>query len=121
MGKEEEKIFTWKAGIGSLVVSLAVTGIGIVGISLALNLLRFDSQVLRILCLVLEAAAVFAGARYLGRRTGSRRFLWGLGFGMLYFLIVFLLGRSFSGNWNPEGRMILLLCAGSGMLGGMLS
>ena len=51
----------------------------------------------------------------------SRRFLWGLLLGLIYFLVLFLAGRILSGSWNPEAMLPLALCAAGGMLGGMFS
>ena len=59
-----------------------------------------------------------------GKREGSRKFLWGLLMGGLYFLILIVVSlivnqgmQEVSGNFFT----VLVLCCGSGMLGGMIS
>ncbi len=122
---EEAKSSRQKSGAGkwlyALAVSLIVTFLGVLAISFAMSRLRFGSDVLKALCLVLEAVSAFAGAMMLGKWMASRRFLWGLMLGIIYFLILFLAGRILSGSWNPEAMLPLASCAGGGMLGGMFS
>lgn len=59
-----------------------------------------------------------------GKKEGTRKFLWGLLMGCLYFLVLTLVSlivnRSISG-FSASFFTVLALCAGSGMLGGMLS
>ena len=54
----------------------------------------------------------------------NRKFIWGLGMGFLYFLLLFGISfgvyRSFDGN-AVSVLSTFLLCAGGGMLGGMLA
>lgn len=59
-----------------------------------------------------------------GKREGAKKFLWGLLMGFLYFLvltIVSLLVNKSPAIPSPGFFTVLVLCAGSGMLGGMLS
>ena len=109
------------AWLYGLILSMIVTFAGILAVSFAMSQLRFGSDTLGLLCILLEAAAAFAGAVFLGKHMASRRFLWGLLFGVIYFLILLLAGRILSGGWNPEALLRLAFCAGGGMLGGMLS
>ena len=92
---------------------------------LALMLYRFGlSEKIVSVCIVAIYIIVTFFAGFLtGKREGSRKYLWGLLLGSLYFiglLIVSLIvnhGMSASGNFFT----VLILCAGSGMLGGMVS
>ena len=59
-----------------------------------------------------------------GKREGSKKFLWGLMMGCLYFIILTLVSLIVNhgmGELSPGFFTTLVLCAGSGMLGGMLS
>lgn len=73
--------------------------------------------------LIYIAASFFAGF-VTGKKMGSRKFLWGLLMGMLYFsvltIVSLIINRSID---DIAGNFItaLGLCAGGGMLGGMLS
>lgn len=59
-----------------------------------------------------------------GKREGTRKFLWGLMMGCLYFLVLTLVSlivnHSISGI-SASFFTVLALCTASGMLGGMLS
>ncbi len=66
----------------------------------------------------------FLGGFLAGKLTKEKRFLWGLAVGVAYAVILFLL--SFVIGQAAEMQMghiawAALLCAGSGMLGGMVS
>ena len=97
--RQESRAGKW---LYALTVSLMVTFLGVLAISFTMSRLHFGSDVLRGLCLTLEAVSAFAGAMLLGKRMMSRRFLWGLLLGLIYFLVLFLAGRILSGSWNPE-------------------
>ena len=59
-----------------------------------------------------------------GKREGSRKFLWGLLAGSIYFIILLILSRIMKspGDLSTMHTLtVLALCAGGGMLGGMLS
>ena len=60
----------------------------------------------------------------IGKLTGVKKFLWGLLTGLIYFILLLLitLGVYHTLQSNPaELATTLLLCAGGGMLGGMIS
>ncbi len=93
---------------------------------LALMLYRFglSEKVVSICIIVIYIAVTFLAGVIAGKRAGERRFLWGLAMGCLYFLI--LTAVSFIVNRRVDGDIgnlvtVFLLCAGSGMLGGMIS
>lgn len=59
-----------------------------------------------------------------GRRIGNRKFLWGLMIGGAYFLLLAVVSLCVNHSVSAAAGdflTTLLLCAGSGMLGGMLS
>ena len=92
---------------------------------LALMLYRFGlSEKIVSVCIVTIYIIVTFFAGFLtGKREGSRKYLWGLLLGSLYFIVLLIVslivnhGMSASGNFFT----VLILCAGSGMLGGMVS
>lgn len=73
--------------------------------------------------------AVYIGAAFLagflaGKKIKSRRFLWGLVVGCAYFLVLVLISLAVNGTPKELADSFLttfILCAGGGMLGGMLS
>ena len=66
----------------------------------------------------------FLGGFLIGKRTKSKKFLWGCLMGALYFAILFavslLLYKGLSGDWMHLVTT-LILCVASGTAGGMLS
>ncbi|MCM1135250.1 MAG: TIGR04086 family membrane protein [Clostridium sp.] len=93
---------------------------------LALMLYRFDlSEKTVSVCIIgIYIVVTFLSGFLAGKREGSRKFLWGLLMGALYFLILIVISlvvnqgmSEMSGNFFT----VLILCCGSGMLGGMLS
>ena len=93
---------------------------------LALLLYRFDltEKVVSVCIIGIYILVTFLAGFLAGKREGNRKFLWGLLLGGLYFLI--LIGISLivnHGMGDVAGNFftVLILCCGSGMLGGMLS
>lgn len=93
---------------------------------LALMLYRFglSEKVVSICIIAIYIIVTFLAGFLAGKREGNRKFLWGLLMGALYFIILILVSlivnhgiNAVSGNFFT----VLLLCCGSGMLGGMVS
>lgn len=74
--------------------------------------------------LVTYAVSCFLGGLYCGRRAEQKKFVWGMLLGVLYFLLLFLI--SGMGDRTVQSGLVqsltaLAICAGGGMLGGMLA
>lgn len=70
------------------------------------------------------AVATFAGGFIAGRLKGRRKFVWGMLSGILYFILLVLISLGLYRTLQadvPELITTFLLCAGGGMLGGMIS
>ena len=70
-----------------------------------------------------EKVVTFAGF-VTGRKMGSRKFFWGAVEGAAYFLVLVLISLVAGQEGFRSGNSFvttLILCAGGGMLGGMLS
>ena len=68
--------------------------------------------------------STFAGGFVIGKLTGVKKFLWGLLAGILYFVLLLLISLGVYHSVQGELMNLLttfLLCAGGGMLGGMVS
>lgn len=60
----------------------------------------------------------------MGKLVGERKFLWGFMLGTMYFLVLFGISLAVDQNLNRNGMNLvttMVLCAGGGMLGGMVS
>lgn len=93
---------------------------------LALLLYRFSLQekIVNIGIIVIYIAVTFLAGLLAGKRAGSRKFLWGLCMGTLYFAVLALVSLAVNRSIADVATnfvTVFCLCAGSGMLGGMLS
>lgn len=93
---------------------------------LALMLYRFSltEKIVSLSITIIYILVTFLAGFLAGKKEGSKKFLWGLLMGCLYFLI--LTAVSFAVNHGAVNLSssfftVLILCSGSGMLGGMLS
>ncbi|MBD5548165.1 MAG: TIGR04086 family membrane protein [Lachnospiraceae bacterium] len=93
---------------------------------LSLMLYRFglSEKIVSICIIAIYIIVTFFAGFLAGKREGSRKFLWGLLMGGLYFIILIIVSlivnhgmKDISGSFFT----ILMLCCGSGMLGGMIS
>lgn len=120
MGKGTQVIQIMKA----LLASYIVTGILLFILTLLLYKFQWDEQMVTAGIIAIYVISTFAGGFILGKLKGTRKFLWGLFIGILYFLLLFLISfgvyRSFDGN-GTNVLTTLLLCMGGGMLGGMIA
>ena len=67
-------------------------------------------------------SSLIAGFLY-AKGAGGRRFLWGMGAGVSYFLIICVLSVAMEPDYTPLSNSTittLFICLGSGMLGGMI-
>lgn len=93
---------------------------------LALMLYRFGLQekVVNIAIVLVYIAVTFLAGLIAGKRMGNRRFIWGLLMGVLYFAVLALVSLVVNRSLQDVASnfvTVFLLCAGSGMLGGMVS
>ncbi len=110
--------------IKALLASYIVTGILLFVLTFLLYKFDWDEQKVTAGIIVIYVLSTFVGGFILGKLKRVRKFLWGLIMGVLYFVLLFLISfgvyRSFDGN-GTNVITTLLLCAGGGMLGGMLA
>lgn len=107
-----------------LAFSYIITAVFLLILSMLLYKFRLSETIINIGIVVIYIAATFLTGFLAGKKTGTKKYLWGLFLGAGYFLILTLISliinhgiSDFSGNFLST----LFLCVGSGMLGGMLS
>ena len=124
MGKKEiytEKvIFIIKCMLGAYILTAGLL------LLLAFMLYRFglSEKVVSICIIVVYIIVTFLAGLLAGKREGRKKFLWGLMMGVLYFGILVAVSLVVNrGLEDVAGNMmtVFFLCAGSGMLGGMVS
>ena len=68
--------------------------------------------------------ATLVGGIIIGKLARVRRFVWGLGLGIGYFALLLLITLGVYHTLNGNGANLIttfILCAGGGMVGGMIS
>ncbi|QHQ61194.1 TIGR04086 family membrane protein [Anaerocolumna sedimenticola] len=107
-----------------LLISYMVTGILL--LLLAFFMLKADLSggILNGGILLTYVLSSFAGGFLLGKSADQKRFLWGLGMGALYFIMLVLISiltNSVMGMEASRVITVMVICLFSGMLGGMIS
>ena len=122
------KKLTFSSRITFVLKSLLLSYLLTAGLLLLLSLLLYrfslSERVVSISITGIYIAVTFLAGFIAGKREGSRKFLWGLMMGALYFLILTLVSLGVNRavpSLSVSFLTVLALCTGSGMLGGMLS
>lgn len=107
-----------------LVFAYIMTGILLMLLAFLLYRLQLKEGIVSIGIILIYIAASFFSGFVTGKKMGSRKFLWGLLMGVLYFTVLSVVSLAVSRQVDDiAGSFVTALgiCAGSGMLGGMLS
>lgn len=108
----------------SLLFSYILTAAFLALLSFFLYKLGLGEKAVSAAIIVIYVAATFFAGFLAGKKLGSRKFLWGLLEGSAYFLILALISLVLGKEGITVGKTFFTtfaLCAGGGMLGGMLS
>ena len=108
----------------ALLCAYIVTGILLLALTLLLYKVGLSEENVNAGILLIYAVSTFSGGFVIGKLTGARKFLWGLLTGSVYFalLVLISLGIYHTLQGAPtETAAAFVLCAGGGMLGGMIS
>lgn len=128
MGEDMLKKLNLSARITFILKCLLISYLLTTGLLLllALMLYKFElSEKIVSICIIgIYILVTFLAGFLAGKREGSRKFLWGLLMGALYFAILAVVSIVTSqgiGEISGNFVTVLILCCGSGMLGGMIS
>lgn len=107
-----------------LICSYIITGLLLLFLALLLYKFDFDDGKVTIGITLIYIIASFIGGFILGKLKREKKFLWGALCGAAYFIILTLI--SLLVNRGLEGGVsgfttVLVMCIGSGCIGGMLS
>lgn len=108
----------------ALLVSYLVTGLLLLLIAGLLYRFRLDEGKVQIGIILTYILSCFTGGFLAGKMMKSRRFLWGVFLGLLYFVIMMLVSLAVNRELQSSTSGFVtafVLCMGGGMLGGMLS
>lgn len=107
-----------------LVLSYVLTACLLLLLAFILYKFRIPESIVNIAVIVIYIGVTFAAGFIAGKYYKVKKFLWGLVLGSVYFLILVLVSLIGGVSDTVIGSGVVttwILCAGGGMLGGMLS
>lgn len=119
-GRDSKVMWVLKA----LLAAYVVTGILLLILTMLLYKLELNEKIVSAAIVAVYLVSTLMGGIFIGKMARVKRYLWGMGLGVLYFglLILITLGVYRDLNTDAVNLMTtLVLCAGGGMAGGMLS
>ena len=108
----------------SLLVYYVITGILLLLLAVALFKFELNEKAVSAAIVAIYIMATLLGGIVIGKFARVRRYLWGLGLGIGYFALLLLITLGVYRTLNGDAVNLvttLILCAGGGMAGGMLS
>ena len=108
----------------ALLVSYLVTVVLLMILTLLMYKFEFGEKVISTGIIAIYVLSTLTGGILIGKMSGRRRFLWGIGLGVLYFLLLLLITFGIYRTVNVDMTGFVstwILCIGGGMIGGMIS
>lgn len=123
MGKKEKKESKGIWLLKALLAGYVVTGVLLMILALLLYKIDLDEQKVTMGIIATYVISTFTGGFIMGKLVEEQRFVWGLILGVIYFLLLFAVSFAVNHQLQSNGTNLittLLLCAGGGMLGGVV-
>lgn len=108
----------------ALLVSYIVSAFLLMGLTMLLYKLELNESIVSAGIIAIYFTSTFLGGIVIGKLVRVRRFLWGLLLGILYFALLLLITLGVYRTLHGDSMNLmttLILCAGGGMAGGMIS
>ena len=108
----------------ALLASYIVTGILLLLLTMALYKMELNEKMVSAAIVAIYVMATLIGGILIGKMAKVKRFIWGLGLGIAYFALLLLITLGVYHTLNGDGANLVttfILCAGCGMVGGMIS
>lgn len=108
----------------ALLCAYVITGILLLLLTLLLYKFNLDEGKVTGGIIVIYVMSTFVGGLVAGKLFKVKKFVWGLTIGILYFALLMIISLGVYRSMQGSGASVLttfLLCAGGGMLGGMVS
>jgi len=121
-GRRLEHKIIWV--LKALVCSYVVTGTLLLLLTFLLYKWNLDEGKVTAGIIVIYVASTLIGGVIIGKLAATRKFVWGLTIGILYFALLLIISLAIYRTLQGNGNHILttfILCALGGMLGGMVS
>lgn len=106
-----------------LIASYLITGVLLMVVAALLYKFSLSENVVEISVIAIYCIASLLAGLFFSKGAASRRFLWGMVAGAVYFLIICAVSMIIEQEFtllSNSSITTLLICLGSGMLGGML-
>ena len=108
----------------SLLASYIATMIMLMILTLFVYKLEIGERVVSAGIVSIYILSTMVGGLFIGKMAQTRRFIWGIGLGMVYFLLLLLITLGVYRTVNTDVPNLIttwILCVGGGMIGGMIS
>ena len=115
------KVIWW---IKSLLASYIVTGILLLVLTFFMYKFELNEKIVSAAIVGIYVVSTLIGGVIIGKLTKSKQYLWGMVLGIIYFVLLLLITLGVYRTLNGDSVSIvtsLILCAGGGMTGGMIS
>ena len=115
------KVIWW---IKSLLASYIVTGILLLVLTFFMYKFELNEKIVSAAIVGIYVVSTLIGGMIIGKLTKSKRYLWGMVLGIIYFVLLLLITLGVYRTLNGDSVSIvtsLILCAGGGMTGCMIS
>lgn len=110
--------------IKALLASYIVTGILLLVLTFFMYKFELNEKIVSAAIVGIYVVSTLIGGIIIGKLTREKRYLWGMILGILYFALLLVITLGVYRTLNGDGVSIitsLILCAGGGMAGGMIS
>lgn len=110
--------------IKSLLASYIVTGILLLILTFFMYKFELNEKIVSAAIVGIYVVSTLIGGIIIGKLTREKRYLWGMILGILYFALLLVITLGVYRTLNGDSVSIvtsLILCAGGGMAGGMIS
>ena len=110
--------------VKALMIAYIVTGILLLLLSALLFKFNLSKEYVEIGITAIYVIACGIAGYFMGKMTENKKFLWGMLTGALYFVIIVLVSMAVNRKIQSDVTEListLVICIGSGMLGGMIS
>ncbi len=110
--------------VKSLILMYVLTGLFLLLLTVFMYHMDLEVQTAKIVIVIIYIMTGFIGGFSIGKQLKTRRFLWGVVVGILYFGILLLASLAVGGGKVDDVIQLLItfvLCTASAMIGGMVS
>ena len=102
-GQNVEQVVVWM--LKSLLCAYIISGILLLLLAFLLYKLNLDEGKVAAGIIMIYVASTFLGGFIIGKLSGSRKFLWGLTCGILYFALLLLVSLGVTAPCRETGQM----------------